>query len=86
MQFSKALSPIILTDSGIDISFNEEQSLNEEDSIDTKDEGRLIFSNEEHPSNKFFLIDVIKFGIDISFKEEQFINEQCPIDSREDEK
>lgn len=39
-QFSKALSPIILTDSGIDISLNDEQSLNKEDPINAIDEGR----------------------------------------------
>lgn len=38
-------------------------------------EGTSIFSNDEHPSNKLFSIDVIEFGIAISFNDEQSLNE-----------
>lgn len=78
-QFSKALSPIILTDSGIEISLNDEQSLNKEDPIDINCEGRSIKIKDEHPSNALFPIVVTEFGIRTSFNDLQNAKEELPI-------
>lgn len=66
MQLSKIFVPILITEGGIVIYFNEMQSLNAKLPIDATDEMQS-------------LMEVIEEGIEIDFNEKQFLNEKHGI-------
>lgn len=80
-QYENALSPMKLTDDGIDISLSELHLWNALDPIEVNDE---FFSNNiwfiEHDSKAEFPIWVTDDGIKIFFNEQQPLKAHDPID------
>ena len=59
--------------------FNAVQSLKEYSPINMAEDEILTFSNDVHPLNKLFSIDIREEESEIVFKDVQLLNEHLPI-------